>query len=107
MPLAVLGLALAGCDGKAPASAAAQAAPHSVTLSWTASVSHVSGYRVFRTTDPNARPGLVGVTLADTTQFVDTKVEAGRTYYYSVKAFDAADRESEFSAKVSATIPAN
>ena len=107
MSVAVLALAAGACGGRAPVSSAAQGQPHSVTIRWDASKSPVSGYRVYRATDPNTPPGLLAVTPADTTQYVDKTVEAGRTYYYSVKAFDAAGRESDFSTKVSATIPVN
>jgi fibronectin type 3 domain-containing protein len=100
--LAVLALTFAGCQKKALALPIGQ---HSATINWTASKSQVEGYRVYRTTDPNASPGLLTVTPADTTRYVDTTVEAGRTYYYSVKAFDADGRESDFSEKISATIP--
>ena len=104
--LAVLGLGVAGCGGKIPASPAVGVKPHSATLTWDASTSPVSGYHVYRAANPNAPPGLLGVTPADTTRYVDTSVEAGHTYYYSVKAYDSADRESEPSDVVSATIPA-
>ena len=104
--LAVLALALAGCGRKAPASPAGQGERPSVTLSWDASTSQVSGYHVYRTTNPNAEPGLLAITPADVTRYVDTAVEAGRTYYYSVKAFDSTGAESEPSVKISATIPA-
>jgi fibronectin type 3 domain-containing protein len=100
--LAILAFTLSGCQKNAPAVSIGQ---HSATLTWSASRSKVEGYRVYRTTDPKASPGLLAVTPADTTRYVDTTVEAGRTYYYSVKAFDAAGKESQ-PAKVSATIPA-
>jgi fibronectin type 3 domain-containing protein len=101
--LAVVAAAFAGCQRTTPAVSIGQ---HSVTVTWTASKSKVQGYRVFRTTDPNASPGLLAVTPPDTTRYVDTTIESGRTYYYSVKAFDAYGKESGFSEKVSATIPA-
>ena len=103
MSLAVAALASIGCQKAAPAVAIGQ---HSATLTWTASTSSVQGYRVYRATDPNTSPGLLAVTSPDTTRYVDTTVESGRTYYYSVKAFDAHGKESEVSQKVSAAIPA-
>jgi len=104
--LAVLGFAVAGCGGKAPDSPAVPVQPHSVTLAWDASVSPISGYRVYRATNPNDPPGLLGVTPAGTTQYVDTTVEAGHTYFYVVTAFDSAGMESDFSNKITATVPA-
>jgi fibronectin type 3 domain-containing protein len=80
--------------------------PHSATLKWTASTSNIAGYRIFRSSILNASPGLLGVTGPTDTQYVDRSVEAGKTYYYSVKAFDFAGREST-AANISATIPSN
>ena len=104
MSLLISAFTLVGCHRQAPP--AASLGQHSATLAWTASKSKVQGYHIYRTTDPNASPGLLAVTPADTTRYVDTTAEAGRTYYYSVKAFDATGRESDFSEKISATIPA-
>jgi len=106
MSLAVLGIGLAGCGGKTPTAPAAGVQPHSVTLTWDASVSPVSGYHVYRATNPSAPPGLLGVTPVGTTQYVDSTVEAGHTYFYVVTAFDSANTESELSNEISVTIPA-
>ena len=101
----VLVLALAGCDGKTSAPAAGK--PHSATVKWDASTSKVSGYNVYRATDPNRQPGLLAVLPADVTQYADKSVQPGRTYYYSVKAVGLDGTESDSSEKISATIPAN
>jgi fibronectin type 3 domain-containing protein len=101
----VIALALAGCGETISAPAAGK--PHSATVTWKASTSKVSGYHVYRTTDPKAQPGLLAVTPADVTQYVDKTVEAGRTYYYSVKSVGLDGAESNFSEKISATIPTN
>jgi len=106
MSLAVLGFGLAGCGGKDAAIPAVRVQPHSVTLTWDASVSPVSGYRVYRSTNPSAYPDLLAVTPAGTTQYVDSTVEAGHTYFYVVTAFDSANTESVFSNKFSVAIPA-
>lgn len=104
-PLAVLALGLAGCHGKSPETSVERLGTHKVIVKWRASTSPVLGYRVYRATNPNDPPGLLGVTPADTTQFTDVTVTAGRTYYYVVTAFDSANRESVPSKKVSATVP--
>ena len=106
LSLAVLGLALAGCGRSTPDSPAARVQPHSVTMTWDASVSPVSGYRVYRATSAASQPVVLAVTPADTTQYTDTSVEPGQTYFYTVTSFDSANRESVFAEKVSATIPA-
>ena len=104
--LIALVLGLLGCQAKTPANRS-QPGLHSVTLTWKASASKdVDGYRVYRSNDPNAAPGLLAVTPADATRYIDTSVEAGRTYYYSVRAFDTVGRESA-AAQISATIPNN
>jgi fibronectin type 3 domain-containing protein len=105
MLLLIALLPLIGCGQKA--SAPANGKPHSATLSWKASTSKVSSYHIYRASDPNAPPGFLAVTPGDVTQYVDTTVEAGRTYYYSVKSVGLNGIESEFSEKVTATIPAN
>ena len=60
---------------------------------------------MYRATNPNDSPGIVGVTPADTTQFTDFTVLSGHTYFYVVTAFDLANKESVPSNKVSATVP--
>ena len=105
MQFLVLVPALAGCRGKTSTPAAGK--PHSATVAWNASTSKVSGYHVYRAADPEAQPGLLAVTPADVTRYMDKNVEAGRTYYYSVKAVGLDGTESAFSEKISATIPAN
>jgi fibronectin type 3 domain-containing protein len=101
MSLAALTLALLGCADRAPVSSP----DHSVTLRWNASTSQVTGYHIYRATNPAVEPQLLAVTPADTTQYVDTAVDPGQTYYYYVKSVDATGTESE-SANISATIPA-
>ena len=94
-----------GCRRKSAEIPVARIGHHKVTLTWRASDSPVLGYRIYRTTNPNDPPGLVGVTPADTTHFTDVTVQSGRTYFYVVKAFDSANRESAPSKEVSAEIP--
>jgi fibronectin type 3 domain-containing protein len=103
--LVALGLALAGCmDGTfAPAAETL----HSATLTWNASTSPVSVYRIYRSTNPDAEPELLAVTPGNVTRYVDQAVEPGATYYYSVKAIGTDGAESELSARISATIPTN
>ncbi len=106
MLLAVLGLIVAGCGARTPESPSVRVEAHSVTLTWNASVSPVSGYRVYRASSATADPEPLAVTNTNVTQYTDRTVEPGKTYFYSVKAYDSANRESVFSEKVSATVPA-
>jgi len=105
LALAVLGIALGGCRAKASRASAEHAGIHSVTLNWRASVSPVAGYRIYRATNATDSPGLIGVTLANTTTFKDTTVQAGHQYFYVVTAFDSAHKESVVSNKSSVTVP--
>jgi len=78
---------------------------HSVTLSWTASSSSdVIGYYVYRGTSSDSLARLNSSPVAPT-QYVDSAVTLGQTYYYAVTAVDSSDMESTDSNVVSATIP--
>jgi fibronectin type 3 domain-containing protein len=105
LSVGVLGISLAGCDVETPKASTERGGSHSVTLTWDASESVISGYRVYRGTNPNEPPTLLTVTAPDTTRYRDTFVEAGQTYFYVVTAFDSARRESVQSNRVVATIP--
>ena len=104
MPLLILGLMLTGCERRIPASAASR--PRTATLTWDASAPPVSGYKVYRSADPYSEPALLATTDPGVTQYVDTAVEPGRTYYYSVKAVSPSGVESDSSETISSTIPA-
>ena len=82
-----------------------QGPPHAITLTWDASVSPVSGYVVYRATGTAAPFIPVRTTLAATTQYTDTTVLAGETYFYVVTSYDSANVESLPSNLVSATVP--
>jgi hypothetical protein len=81
------------------------AAPHSVTLSWTASVSTVAGYNVYRSTSSTGPFSMLNVVLVASTTFVDPTVVSGMTYYYYATSVDSSGNESVPSAQASATIP--
>jgi hypothetical protein len=78
---------------------------HSVTLNWTASTSTVSGYNVYRSSVSGGPYTKVNPSLDTTTQYVDSTVVAGQTYYYVVTSVDSSNVESTDSNQVSATIP--
>jgi fibronectin type 3 domain-containing protein len=99
------GFGLTSCGSQAATESTVLPTPHEVTLSWTASISPVSGYVVYRATDPNGPYIPLGMTLAGITQYADTNVTAGQTYFYEVTAFDSSNVESAPSNSVSATVP--
>jgi fibronectin type 3 domain-containing protein len=104
---AAFGFSLAGCIGVVHDSPSAPvvSAQHSVTLAWDASTSLVSGYVVYRATNPAGPFTQLGLTLAGITKYVDVAVVSGQTYFYYTTSFDSANSQSWPSNMVSATIP--
>lgn len=84
--------------------AAAQQA-HSATLSWTASTSAVSGYRVYRGTTTGGPYTLISSSLITLLTYTDSSVQSGATYFYVTTAVDASGNESVPSNEVKAAIP--
>jgi hypothetical protein len=82
-----------------------QPVAHSVTLNWTASTSTVAGYNVYRSAVSGGPYTKVNSTLITTTQYTDSTVQAGQTYFYVVTSLDSSSVESTFSNEVSATVP--
>jgi hypothetical protein len=78
---------------------------HSVTLTWTASTSTVSGYNVYRSTVSGGPYTKLNSTLIGATTYGDTTVQSGQTYFYVVTSVDSSAVESANSTEVSATIP--
>jgi hypothetical protein len=83
----------------------AAAIQHQVALSWSASTSSVVGYNVYRGT-VSAGPYTKINSIADvSTDYTDTSVSAGQTYYYLTTAINSAGVESTYSNEVAATVP--
>jgi hypothetical protein len=82
-----------------------QPVSHSVTLSWTASTSTVSGYNVYRSSVSGGPYTKLNSTPVAATTYVDTAVQASQTYYYVVTSVDSTGVESAYSAEVSAIVP--
>jgi Abnormal spindle-like microcephaly-assoc'd, ASPM-SPD-2-Hydin len=79
--------------------------PHTATLSWTASTSTVIGYDVYRGSVSGGPYTLVNSSIVAGTQYVDSSVLAGQTYYYVATAVDSGNRESTYSDQVVANVP--
>jgi hypothetical protein len=80
--------------------------PNSVTLSWTASTSAVSGYNVYRGTTSNGPYSTqLNSSLVTAVGFTDSTVAAGTTYYYVVTAVNSSNVESVDSNQATAIIP--
>jgi hypothetical protein len=107
------GLAVAGAcvlwglwfTGTSGVSAAAEQAKHSVTLTWAASTSPVTGYNVYRAVVKGREYVKINSQLVKQTSYKDESVESGKTYYYVTRAVDAKGKESVDSAEVAATVP--
>ena len=84
---------------------AASTKPHSVTLSWNASTSKVSGYNVYRSTTSGHGFVKINSSLVATTTFEDTTVQNAITYFYVTTSVDSSGNESSDSNQVSVTIP--
>ena len=79
---------------------------HSVSLSWTASVSsNVSGYNLYRGTTAGGPFTKVNSTLIVATSYQDTTVQAGQAYYYVATAVDGSGAESVYSGEAPAIVP--
>jgi hypothetical protein len=78
---------------------------HSVSVSWTASVStDVVGYNVYRMAEPNGAYAKVNSALISGTAYVDATVAAGQNYAYVATAVDVNSYESVYSTDVLVTI---
>ena len=81
------------------------AAQHSVTLTWTASTSQVTGYNVYRGTQSGGPYSRLNSTVEPNANYADSTVLAGSTYFYVTTSVDANGAESANSNEASAVIP--
>jgi hypothetical protein len=79
---------------------------HSVALSWSPGDSTpVFFYNVYRASVSGGPYVLLNPSPITTTQFVDSTVQSGQTYFYVITAVNRGMVESVFSGEVSATVP--
>ncbi len=82
------------------------AAAHTVNLSWDASTSqHIVGYNVYRGGNANGPYTKINSTLDPNTNYSDTTIQGGQTYYYVTTAVDNQGVESAYSNQTEAVIP--
>jgi hypothetical protein len=81
------------------------AVQHSVHLTWAASTSSVVGYRVYRAASADGPFGVLSTDTLMATDYDDSTVSSGTTYYYQVTAFDSSGEESAGSNVAPAVIP--
>jgi len=82
-----------------------QTVSHDVVLSWNASASSVIGYNVYRGQVSGGPYTKVTSAPVAVTSDVDSTVQSGSTYYYTVTSIDSSNMESGFSNETSAIIP--
>jgi hypothetical protein len=88
----------------APANIHASAAPNSIELNWERNTeSDLAGYRVYRSSGVDAFVKIAEVSAIPS--YSDRTVEHGKTYRYSVTAFDRSGNESQRSTVVEASLP--
>jgi fibronectin type 3 domain-containing protein len=82
-----------------------QASSHTVTLTWTASTSTVSGYNVYRSTTNGSGYAKINTSLVGAVSYTDSTVQNSTTYYYVTTAVDGSGNESAYSNQATAAIP--
>ncbi|HLW88710.1 MAG TPA: choice-of-anchor D domain-containing protein [Terriglobales bacterium] len=82
-----------------------QAAQHSVLLNWTASTSpSITGYNIYRGTISGGPYSKI-FSMDQNTDYTDSTVANGTTYYYVTTAVDSNSQESGYSNQAQAVIP--
>jgi fibronectin type 3 domain-containing protein len=82
------------------------AQPHTVQLSWYASISpDVIGYNLYRGNVSGGPYTLINAGVLPQTSYQDSDVMAGQTYYYVTTAVDSSNVESGFSNEALAMVP--
>jgi fibronectin type 3 domain-containing protein len=78
---------------------------HTVNLTWTASVSDVVGYNIYRSAVSGGPYLLLNSSPVSTVDYLDLTVQAGQTYYYVGTAVDSNGMESVYSNEAQAVVP--
>jgi fibronectin type 3 domain-containing protein len=96
--------ATADLDPAAPTGLLAAPGDKQVDLDWNDnSESDLDGYNVYRSTTSGGPYSKINVSLIATSNFTDTGLTGGTTYYYVVTAIDLAANESGYSSEANAT----
>lgn len=83
----------------------AGAASHSVSLRWNAGTSAVAGYNVYRSSTAGGPYAKINPVVAAGTNYVDSSVQGGKTYYYVSTAVGTGGIESKYSGQLQVAIP--
>jgi len=82
-----------------------QTGTHTVALSWNPSTSQVVGYNVYRGVVSGGPYSKINSALDANTNYTDSQVQSGQTYYYVTTAVDSVGTESSYSNQAQAVIP--
>jgi len=83
----------------------ASSTQHSVALSWNSSTSTVAGYNVYVGSSSAGPYSLLNSSPVPSTNYVDTSVQSGSTYYFYITSVSPSNQESAPSASVQAVVP--
>jgi hypothetical protein len=78
---------------------------HSVSLTWNTGDGNAVGYNVYRGTAQNGPFQQINTALDASTNYTDTTVSSGTTYYYVATEVNAQGQESGYSNEVMAVVP--
>jgi hypothetical protein len=78
---------------------------HTVTLTWEPGDGNAVGYNVYRSTVSGGPYQEINVALDASTNYIDSAVVSGTTYYYVVTEVNAAGQESAYSNQTTAVVP--
>jgi fibronectin type 3 domain-containing protein len=76
-----------------------------VSLRWNPSTSTVAGYNVYRSSAPGGPYARINPVVAASTNYQDSSVQGGKTYYYVSTAVSTGGIESKYSGQFQAAIP--
>ena len=78
---------------------------HSVSLNWDPSSSTVSGYNIYRSSQSGGPYAKLNPALLSSTNYSDSTVQSGTTYYYVATAVNSSNVESSYSNQATAAVP--
>jgi Abnormal spindle-like microcephaly-assoc'd, ASPM-SPD-2-Hydin len=81
------------------------AGSHSVSLSWDPGDGNAVGYNIYRTTSQGGPYEIVNTALDSSTDYTDSAVVSGTTYFYVTTEVNAKGQESPYSNVAKAVIP--
>jgi IPT/TIG domain len=104
-PADTVSIAVTNTDSQSAALASAFTYFHTVTLSWTAGASGVSGFNVYRSSTSGGPYARLNSALLSGASFSDNHVQAGQTYFYVATSVNSNNAESGYSSQARAIVP--